>query len=375
MISNFGQIPSQLFKEPHPSRLSRKEILQETKRNNTKVAMLKHNLQNLKTNYISLDENAFFVSVPKLVKTTSSLSPLILVTSSGVVSINSWLPYDRLKIQSNYFTFEKSTNETEYKIGAFHPCLPLDSKLISVIEHGKLMVCAGFWDNTIRAFSLKDNNCNLVCSVSAHCDLVTCIAVDILGAFLVSGSRDTTAKVWELNKSRNVISSKPFHTLHGHDNPVADAAITEELDMVVTSSKTIINVYTLKEGIYLRTLDVNTEINRICLSYFGHIISQSGNSRIDVFAINGTHIYSCNEQIDSHIKSFVTFDEFLVIGGKSGILSFYNIHNMKNPINKIKLDSGIKFVTVVNNNMFNVNYYSHLLVTTNDAKLVVITAN
>lgn len=109
-------------------------------------------------------------------------------------------------------------------------------------------------------------------------DVVTCVALDNCGSYLVTGSKDCTCIIWSLNNasvkatSSNTISNqspsssmighhhsvhhhshhqmniainsnsfsnvpKPIHTLYGHDDEVSCVEIMTELDLVVSGSK------------------------------------------------------------------------------------------------------------------------------------------
>lgn len=103
-------------------------------------------------------------------------------------------------------------------------------------------------------------------------DLVTCVALDRCGWFLVTGSRDTTCVVWDLaggagaadgglaggigaltvvtggtsaasgGGPSNPAAPKPIQTLYGHDSAVTCVAIMTELDMVVSGSAVSISI-------------------------------------------------------------------------------------------------------------------------------------
>ena len=107
-------------------------------------------------------------------------------------------------------------------------------------------------------------------------DVVTCVALDNCGSYLVTGSKDCTCIIWSLNNasvkatSSNTVSNqspsssmighhhsvhhphqmniainsnsfsnvpKPIHTLYGHDDEVSCVEIMTELDLVVSGSK------------------------------------------------------------------------------------------------------------------------------------------
>lgn len=113
-------------------------------------------------------------------------------------------------------------------------------------------------------------------------DVVTCVALDTCGSYLVTGSKDCTCIIWSLqNASVRAMSAasttssqtqstlggpvahhhhphhsmhhpqmnvainsnsfsnvpKPIHTLYGHDDELSCVAIMTELDLVVSGSK------------------------------------------------------------------------------------------------------------------------------------------
>jgi WD40 repeat protein len=349
-------------------------------------------LDRLQVDYYDLNQEAVFIEIPYLKgnRNSSNASPLVTVSSSGGVQIFHWLPYDRHKSKANSFTIEKvAGNPPSLTLGPLHPTIRLNAKLIAVSPDGKTLIGAGFWDNTIRSFRLGSPGPFLTSAVVAHCDLVTCIAIDILGIYLVSGSQDTTCKVWELT-ANNTLPVKPLHTLYGHDSFISDVGISVELDMVVTTSlNAIINVYTLKEGIYLRTLDVYQPINRVLISYLGHVIVQSGARDVDVFSINGSHL--CHLRRDSghdpsflptgvgsgissspfprksHIESMVVAEDHLFIADSSGLLRIYDIFGLK-LVNRLLLEAGVKYMAIVGQ-----SHYSHIVVSLENSKLAIVT--
>lgn len=105
-------------------------------------------------------------------------------------------------------------------------------------------------------------------------DVVTCVALDNCGSYLVTGSKDCTCIIWYLHNAgvkptvtfsnttsnqTTLLSSshhhhqgnvainsttfnnvpKPIHTLYGHDDAVSCVAIMTELDLVASGSKVI----------------------------------------------------------------------------------------------------------------------------------------
>jgi WD40 repeat protein len=84
------------------------------------------------------------------------------------------------------------------------------------------------------------------------------LATDFGSTWLVTGSRDCTVIIWEINPSLELpIVSNPLHLLYGHDDAVNCVSVSPELDIVVSGSDdgTII-VHKLREGIYVRSISL-----------------------------------------------------------------------------------------------------------------------
>lgn len=104
------------------------------------------------------------------------------------------------------------------------------------------------------------------CSAVFPTDVVTCLALDLCGIYLVSGSRDTSCIVWKVLQQVTIVwalarsicsptvqsifcfihrqggfssglSPRPVQVLCGHDQEVTCVAISTELDMAVSGSK------------------------------------------------------------------------------------------------------------------------------------------
>lgn len=74
----------------------------------------------------------------------------------------------------------------------------------------------------------------------AFSDVVTCLAADSCGWFLISGSKDCTCIIWDINQL-HMQQPKPYQILHGHDEAISCVSIATELDMAVSGSQVIYN--------------------------------------------------------------------------------------------------------------------------------------
>lgn len=192
----------------------------------------------------------------------------------------------------NIFCFVRIYRNRKKLIGPFHPSINLNSNLFAVSVDGKYLYAGGIWDNSVRMFNMARGK--VVASAIHHfgkpyyaalsvqinmlfsfcrppLDVVTCVALDTCGSYLVTGSKDCTCIIWSIsngstsgassasnlqpntaalnqNLAGNVVGSanvvhltnnltpKPVHTLYGHDGPVSCVAIMTELDIVASGS-------------------------------------------------------------------------------------------------------------------------------------------
>lgn len=135
--------------------------------------------------------------------------------------------------------------------------------MFAVNLDGRLIYAGGSWDNSLKVISVTRGRC--VASITKHLGIITCVALDNCGSYIVTGSIDCTCIVWALNSSSNSPSAaasispnhssahhaighsqtntsnsmtpRPVNTLYGHDKPVTCVAIFTELDMVVSGGE------------------------------------------------------------------------------------------------------------------------------------------
>lgn len=127
--------------------------------------------------------------------------------------------------------------------------------MFAVSLDGRFIYAGGIWDNSLKVISV--NRGKTVASITRHLDIITCVALDDCGSYIVTGSKDGTCIVWSLNhanvssntstnnnapghsqvNTNNSYTPRPLNTLYGHDATVTCVAIFTELDMVVSGSE------------------------------------------------------------------------------------------------------------------------------------------
>uniref|UniRef100_A0A452RXT2 Neurobeachin like 1 n=1 Tax=Ursus americanus TaxID=9643 RepID=A0A452RXT2_URSAM len=384
MINNFGQTPCQLLKEPHPPRLSAEEAVQKQTKTDTSTLNLFQHLSELKSFFIEgISDGVPLIKaiVPKNQSRSfmSQGSPELLITVSMnyIVGTHGWLPYDRNI--SNYFTFIKDQTVTNPKTqrsmnGPFAPGLEITSKLFVVSHDAKLLFSAGHWDNSIQVMSLTKGK--VISHNIRHMDIVTCLATDYCGIYLISGSRDTTCMIWQITQQGGVpvgLASKPFQILYGHTDEVLSVGISTELDMAVSGSRdgTVI-IHTIQKGQYMRTLRPPCEssllltVPNLAISWEGHIVIYSSieektnlKNALHLFSVNGKYLGS--QVLTEQVSDICITGEYIITGSLQGFLIIEVSLNM----NPLAMRMPIHCVCVTKE-------YSHILVGLEDGKLIVV---
>ncbi|UYV77905.1 NBEAL1 [Cordylochernes scorpioides] len=279
MINNFGQTPTQLFKEPHPTRLPQDDALvkmcQEPKPPSIFLLMEK-----LKASFVEVGGNCM------------------------------------------------ACRSTRYIGGPFHPGHPVTSAMFGLTGDGRYLVCGGHWDNSLQVLSLPRPK--LVAHVIRHHGVVTCVGLDPTnGSRLLSGSEDTTCIVWEVSAAGGTMNLRHLHTLYGHDRPLSALALSLSLDLALTASRDgTLNMHSVRDGMFLRTLSPPGSrprpVTLVSVSDLGYIVvhcSTGSLSSLHVYTVNGRHL--CQRDLPSALQGMVTSGEHLVTGAMDGTLALW----------------------------------------------------
>ncbi|VDI12757.1 Hypothetical predicted protein [Mytilus galloprovincialis] len=265
MINNFGQTPTQLMKEPHPRRMTLDEIVARSIKIDRPLSIFQF-INNLKVYFVTITQDTdplAYVTVPRSQARSiiqhGMPDSMVTVSEDGKIGMHGWLPYD--KTISNYFLFEKdpsiTTNKCKRRLNVpFAPGVKVEPKLFVVSHDAKLLISGGHWDNSLQVYHL--GKVKKINHIVRHIDIVTCVALDYCGSHLVTGSRDTTCIIWQIQQQGGFsvnINNRPLQTLYGHEGEVTAVYISTELDMVVSASRdgTVI-LHTVRRGHYMKTL-------------------------------------------------------------------------------------------------------------------------
>uniref|UniRef100_A0A8C7VQQ5 Neurobeachin-like protein 2 n=1 Tax=Oncorhynchus mykiss TaxID=8022 RepID=A0A8C7VQQ5_ONCMY len=384
MISNFGQTPCQLLKEPHPVRLSLEEVEKRKGRLDASPLSIFEHLAELKSFFVEgINDNVPLVKavVPKNQShsfiTQGSPDTMVTLSQNCLMGTHGWLPYD--KNISNYFTFIKDPTVANPKTqrvlgGPFSPGVEVTAGLFVVSHDGKLLFSGGHWDNSLRVTSLVKGK--TVGHHIRHMDIVTCLSTDYCGIHLISGSRDNTCMVWQVLQQGGCpvgLCPKPVQVLYGHTDEVLSVSISTELDMAVSGSRdgTVI-IHTVRRGQYMRCLrppcesSLPVSILHLAISYEGCVVVHTcvegkDKNGLHLYSVNGKHL--CTEGLKEQVTDMCVSGEYLVIGSEQGFLSIRDLLSLC--ATPMAMRVPVRCVSVTKEQ-------SHVLVGLQDGKLIIV---
>ncbi|XP_037705448.1 neurobeachin-like protein 2 isoform X3 [Choloepus didactylus] len=391
IIRNFGQTPCQLLKEPHPARLSAEEAAHRLARLDTNSPSIFQHLHQLKAFFaevISKDMPLVLALVPHRQPhsfiTQGSPDLLVTVSANGLLGTHSWLPYDRNI--SNYFSFSKDPNMGSPKTqrllsGPWVAGSGVSGQALAVAPDGKLLFSGGHWDGSLRVTALPRGK--LLSQLSRHLDIVTCLALDICGIYLISGSRDATCMVWRLLQQGGLstgLAPKPVQVLYGHEAAVSCVAISTELDMAVSGAEdgTVI-IHTVRRGQFVAVLRppgaaLPGPVSHLALGSEGQIVVQSSaRNRPGAQVTYSLHLYSVNgrlrasKALTEEPTALAVTEEFILLGTAQCALHIFHLNKLLPAAPPLPMKVPIRSVAVTKE-------HSHVLVGLENGKLIVVGA-
>ena len=383
MINHFGQTPCQLFKEPHPPRPNVAESLTKSKYPPSILPYL-NRLSCVHVAELCPESRDWvaYMAIPNVdpqrnrgygYQTAVTPDVLVTISRSGCVGLHSWVSHD--KNLSNGFSLEKDSTLNNARNrrrlnDLLHPSVNLNSRLVLVSADCKCLFVAGQLDNSVKVYSLP--RFRFLSSAQQHIDIVTCLALDESGSLLMSGSRDTTCIVWDLSSGPSGSGQlKPIQVLYGHDKPVSCVALSMSLDMAVSGSLDgTVNVHTIKEGQYIRTLEppnagIEPMITRLTLSNQGHVIfsvEEKENYSLHCYTLNGQEVGRSFSPFA--FTALAAADDYVATADTSGDVSFRRILGLL-PQETVQMRTYVDHLILAPRN-------THLLAALRDGKVVIV---
>jgi WD40 repeat protein/serine/threonine protein kinase len=144
---------------------------------------------------------------------------------------------------------------------------------------------SGSWDSTLRMWDLESGQSVRV--LEGHVDWVTAVAVTPDGARAISASFDRMLRVWDLE------SGQSMRMLEGHEDRVTTVAVTPDGARAISgSSDRTLRVWDLESGRLVRTLKGHTDVvHAVAITAGGHVaISGSADHTLRVWDLDSGHL-------------------------------------------------------------------------------------
>ncbi|KAM8879745.1 lipopolysaccharide-responsive and beige-like anchor protein isoform 3-T3 [Spinachia spinachia] len=365
-IRSFGQTPCQLLIEPHPPRSSAMQVylLLQT------PLMFTEQMQQDVIMVLKFPSNSPVTHVAANTQPGLTSPAIITVTANRIFAVNKWhgltghqsstaqdqqyqLPVeiDPL-IASNVGSHRRQISDL------LDQSIQISSQCFVITADNRFILLCGFWDKSFRVYSTDSGKLTQI--VFGHRDVVTSLArsESYIGGdcYVLSGSRDATLLLWYWNGKLNSIGESPgteFTTpraiLTGHDCEVTCASVCAELGLVISGCKEGPCLIHSMNGDLLRTLEGPERCLRprlIQASAEGHCVIYYDKGHFCHFSVNGKLLG--HMEVEDAIKAmYLSRDgQYLLTGGDGGVVSVWQVHNLKQLFTYPGCDAGIRSMTM-----------------------------
>ncbi|XP_037327115.2 lipopolysaccharide-responsive and beige-like anchor protein isoform X3 [Pungitius pungitius] len=365
-IRSFGQTPCQLLIEPHPPRSSAMQVylLLQT------PLMFTEQMQQDVIMVLKFPSNSPVTHVAANTQPGLASAATITVTANRIFAVNKWhgltghqsstaqdqqyqLPVeiDPL-IASNVGSHRRQISDL------LDQSIQISSQCFVITADNRFILLCGFWDKSFRVYSTDSGKLTQI--VFGHRDVVTSLArsESYIGGdcYVLSGSRDATLLLWYWNGKLNSIGESPgteFTTpraiLTGHDCEVTCASVCAELGLVISGCKEGPCLIHSMNGDLLRTLQGPEQCLRprlIQASAEGHCVIYYDKGHFCHFSVNGKLLG--HMEVEDSIKAmYLSRDgQYLLTGGDGGVVSVWQVHNLKQLFTYPGCDAGIRSMTM-----------------------------
>ncbi|XP_072570551.1 WD repeat and FYVE domain-containing protein 3 isoform X3 [Paramormyrops kingsleyae] len=240
-INNFGQIPKQLFKKPHPPKRVRSRANGEPAGMPTGLStaadkIFFHHLDNLRPSLAPVKE--LKEPVGQIVCTDKGI---LAVEQNKVLVPPTWnktFAWGYADLSCRLANYESDKAVVVYE------CLSEWGQILCAICPNLKLVITGGTSTAICVWEMGTSKerakmLTLKQALLGHTDAVTCLTASSAYHIIVSGSRDRTCIIWDLNKLAFVTQ------LRGHRAPVSALCINELTGDIVSCAGTYIHVWSI----------------------------------------------------------------------------------------------------------------------------------
>ncbi|XP_057188742.1 lipopolysaccharide-responsive and beige-like anchor protein isoform X1 [Triplophysa rosa] len=361
-IRSFGQTPCQLLIEPHPPRSSAMQVylLLQT------PLMFTEQMQQDVIMVLKFPSNSPVTHVAANTQPGLTNPSVITVTGNRLFAVNKWhglTGHQGSSVQDQQYQLPLEIDPLIANNVGIHrrqisdlldQSIQINAQCFVITADNRFILLCGFWDQSFRIYSTDTGKLTQI--VFGHLDVVTCLArsESYIGGdcYMLSGSRDATLLLWYWNGKNSSIGENPgteFVTpraiLTGHDCEVTCASVCAELGLVISGCREGPCLIHSMNGDLLRTLEGpdGCVLPRLVLaSTEGHCVIYYDKGHFCVFSINGKLLG--HMEVEDNIKAMLLSKDgqYLLSGGDGGVLTVWQIHDLKKLFTYPGCDAGIR---------------------------------
>ncbi|KAK9540554.1 hypothetical protein VZT92_002998 [Zoarces viviparus] len=360
-IRSFGQTPCQLLIEPHPPRSSAMQVT---------PLMFTEQMQQDVIMVLKFPSNSPVTHVAANTQLGLTSPAIITVTANRIFAVNKWhglTGHQSSTVQDQQYQLPVEIDPLiASNVGSHRrqisdlldQSIQISSQCFVIAADNRFILLCGFWDKSFRVYSTDSGKLTQI--VFGHRDVVTCLArsESYIGGdcYVLSGSRDATLLLWYWNGRHNSIGESPgteFTTpraiLTGHDCEVTCASVCAELGLVISGCKEGPCLIHSMNGDLLRTLEGPDRCVRprlIQSSSEGHCVIYYDKGQFCHFSVNGKLLG--HMEVEDSIKAmYLSRDgQYLLTGGDGGVVSVWQVHDLKQLFTYPGCDAGIRSMTM-----------------------------
>uniref|UniRef100_A0A673MXP9 Neurobeachin n=1 Tax=Sinocyclocheilus rhinocerous TaxID=307959 RepID=A0A673MXP9_9TELE len=356
-IRSFGQTPCQLLIEPHPPRSSAMQVT---------PLMFTEQMQQDVIMVLKFPSNSPVTHVAANTQSGLTNPAVITVTANRLFAVNKWhglTGHQSSSVQDQQYQLPVEIDPLIANNVGIHrrqisdlldQSIQVNAQCFVITADNRFILLCGFWDKSFRIYSTDTGKLTQI--VFGHLDVVTCLArsESYIGGdcYVLSGSRDATLLLWYWNGKHSSIGENPgteFVTpraiLTGHDCEVTCASVCAELGLVISGCREGPCLVHSMNGDLLRSLEGPDGCVRprlVLSSTEGHCVIYYDKGHFCVFSINGKLLG--HMEVEDNIKAMLLSKDgqYLLSGGDAGVLSVWQIHDLKQLFTYPGCDAGIR---------------------------------
>ncbi|XP_030207638.1 lipopolysaccharide-responsive and beige-like anchor protein isoform X2 [Gadus morhua] len=362
-IRSFGQTPCQLLIEPHAPRSSAMQVT---------PLMFTEQMQQDVIMVLKFPSNSPVTHVAANTQPGLAAPAIITVTANRLFAVNKWHGLTanqssavqdqqyQLPVEIDPLIANNLGGPRRQISDLLDQSIHISSQCFLITADNRFILLCGFWDKSFRVYSTDSGKLTQI--VFGHRDVVTCLArsESYIGGdcYVLSGSRDATLLLWYWNGKNNSIGESPGTEfvssraiLTGHDCEVTCASVCAELGLVISGCKEGPCLIHSMNGDLLRTLEGPEGCVRprlIQASTEGHCMVYYDKGHFCLFSVNGKLLG--DHELEDSIKAMqMSRDgQYLLTGGDGGVVSVWQIHDLKQLFTYPGCDAGIRSMALSN---------------------------